>query len=268
MGSSFNYNVDSAFKAIDKWQSVIVRNAQGLLESGYNRTAITFGQNPGSQVSGSQVGTNGFGGRNSITGGGDSLNITGTHLIFEQGSIEPSFSPTSLAIRGEGFFVVAENLRPGARLFLTRAGDFHYDGDGNLVSPQGLFVMGANGTLKVDAQGRLETQPIPVKDPGDGTVNLPEVSLAKVGVRSQLTTTGFGATVYQTNDGSGPMQIFANGRAEVGFIQASSIEQPSRVGAAALLQVDTQKATQTYKIFKDMLDNFNKTTDDAISVVK
>jgi flagellar basal body rod protein FlgG len=260
MGSSFQYNVDRAFKVIDAMQQNIIRNAQGLLQPGYNKRVLHFGQTPGSVADDGLVANNTYGSKDSQYGGGDTLAITGSTISFEQGTIEPAFSPTSLAIRGEGFFVLAENLRPGAKLYLSRAGDFHYDPQGHLVNPNGLIVVGGNGKL---------TDPvIPIKDPGDGTVDLPEVTLGRVQVPSQLAISGYGSTIYQLTDTAGPLKAFANGRAEVGFVQASSIEIPNRAGVAAELEHETTIATQTYKIFKDMLDNFNKTDDDAISLVK
>lgn len=260
MGSSFQYGINSAFKAIDFLQQTIVRNAQGLLQPGYNQVQVHFGQTPGS------VPTNGLkpqlnkGSNSSMSGGGDTLEVTGTTISFEQGTIEPAFNPTSLAIRGEGFFILAENLNPGARVFLTRAGDFHYDKQGRLVNSQGLFVVGGNGTLT--------DPPTPVMNPGDGSVELPQLTLGKVPVPSQLSISGYGDTVYGLNNNAGPLTSYANGRAEVGFVQASSIEIPNRVGTPAEIEEETTKALETYKIFKDMLDNFNKSVDDATSLVK
>lgn len=260
MGSSFHYHINAGFKAIDRWQQVIVRNAQGLLKPGYNKVQIQFNQSPGVTTEDQRGPTRSYGGKNAVQGGGDTLEVSGTSLAFEQGTIDPAFNPTSVAIRGQGFFVLAENLAPGARLFLTRAGDFRYDNQGRLVNAQGLFVVGGNGTI---------TDPVaPVMNPGDGTVDPNQLTLAKVPAPAQMALSGYGDTVYQATNASGPLSAFANGRPEVGFIQTSSIEVPNRAGAGGELQIETVKATQTYKIFKDMLDNFNKATDDALGLVK
>jgi flagellar hook protein FlgE len=260
MGSSFQYGINSAFKAIDLWQQNIIRNAQGLLQTGYNKSTISIGQPAGETLRGSLVGTNEGGSQSSTSAGGDSLNVGNTTIDFEQGQIDPGFGPTSLAIRGNGFFMVAENLRPGARVFLTRAGDFHYDPQGHLVTPQGLFVVGGSGTLS--------DPPTPVTNPGDGTVDLTKLTLARVPAPGQMSFSGYGTTIYLPNNLSGPTSSYQNGADQVGFVQSNSIEVPQRAGASAELQVDTVKATQTYKIFKDMLDSFNKTDDDALSLVK
>lgn len=47
---------------------------------------------------------------------------------------------TDLSIRGDGFFLVSPDPANG-QIFLTRAGNFTFDADGNLVNSQGLFVL-------------------------------------------------------------------------------------------------------------------------------
>ncbi len=261
MGSSFHYQITAGFRAISQWQESIVRNAQGLLQPGYNNEIGQLGTQGGSGADAGQKPTEGAGGRNArADGGGGTLRFGVQGIAFRQGMVEPVESSTSFAVRGEGFFVLAENLRPGARLFLTRAGDFNFDAQGRLVNAQGLFVVGGGG--------RLTDPPTPVLRNAVGGVNLPDLSLGQVSSRSQLGFSGYGNTVYQVTDASGPLRVFANGRAEVGFVQAGVIEMPDRIGAGAILQTQVVTALQNYKMFKDMLDNFNKSVDDALGVVK
>lgn len=260
MGSGVNFNILAGFKAIDAWQRNIVRNAQGMLTPGYNYTQTHFGHTASGSGRASQTGTGANGGRNGMAGGGDTLAIGSTSLQFEQGTIDPAYNPTSLAIRGSGFFLVAENLNPGARLFLTRNGEFHYDAQGRLVNQQGLFVVGGNGTLT--------DPPVPVTDPGDGTVDLPQITLGKVDNPGNLLISGYGSTVYALTEAAGPLRGLPNGRPEVGFVQPSSREMINRAGYQAALLFESNQATQTYKILKDMLDNYNRAVDDAINTVK
>ena len=82
---------------------------------------------------------------------------------FTQGSNETTGSPTDMMLNGDGFFVV----QSGNTNTYTRAGAFHWDQDGNLVAPDGKFVMGyaATGTppaVPLDANG----------DPTGGLVRL------------------------------------------------------------------------------------------------
>lgn len=264
MGSSFQYGVLSGFRAISQIQNTILRNAQGYLSPGFNKLVVTTASTPNVPGNQSQVATRLNGSRNNgATRGGDSLYIAETNIHFDKGTIDPAKSPTSLAIKGEGFFVLAENLNPGAAQFLTRNGEFHYDAGGRLVNAQGLFVVGGNGAFT--------DPPTPVRNPAppnEGTVPLPEVTLAVVRNRAKLSTSNYGNLVYQTTTLSGDIQPFPNGSAEVGFVQASSLEIPKRGGLASELQLETSRAQQHYKIFKDMLEKFEKSDDDAISLVK
>ena len=57
---------------------------------------------------------------------------------FKQGGIENTGVPTNVAIQGNGFFVVGD----ADNRSYTRAGDFSFDADGMLVTPDGLPVQG------------------------------------------------------------------------------------------------------------------------------
>ncbi|WP_298356008.1 flagellar hook protein FlgE [Rhodoblastus sp.] len=65
--------------------------------------------------------------------------------IAQQGTLTSTTSPTDLAISGNGFFVVSN---AAGQEFLTRAGSFVPDKNGNLVNAAGYYLMGyslANG---------------------------------------------------------------------------------------------------------------------------
>ncbi len=73
--------------------------------------------------------------------------------IKRQGSLEYTTSITDLAVNGNGFFVVSD--ASGAN-FLTRAGSFVPNGDGELVNAAGFALMGysiANGNTNSVANG-------------------------------------------------------------------------------------------------------------------
>jgi flagellar hook protein FlgE len=84
-----------------------------------------------------------------LTGGGSEGNINflqiglgagvaATNQNFSQGSLQATGVNTNVAIQGEGFFVVSGT--DGVNY--TRAGDFHIDAKGNLVTSDGAFVQG------------------------------------------------------------------------------------------------------------------------------
>jgi flagellar hook protein FlgE len=167
------------------------------------------------------------------------------YAVGEQGAFKFTTSVTDLAVKGNGFFVVSGN-EPD-QTFLTRAGSFVEDGDGNLVNAAGYKLMGyslasgnpnvvANGTagLSVVSLGTLALQANPSTE-GELFVNLP--SNAAVTVAADLpsanstTSTFSGKTsliaydslgsqvtidVYATKTGTGTWEITAYDRATAG----------------------------------------------------
>ena len=82
------------------------------------------------------------------------------YAISEQGSFKFTTSTTDLGVSGNGFFVVSNNA---GQMFLTRAGSFVPDGDGNLVNGAGFKLMGyaADGGVAV-SNGTAGLTPVSV----------------------------------------------------------------------------------------------------------
>lgn len=107
--------------------------------------------------------------------------------IAQQGAFQFTTSVTDLAVSGDGFFVVSD---PDGTPYLTRAGSFVPDGEGNLVNAAGFNLMGYElngGTPAVVANGfagltqvsigQLALQADP-SDAGNLYVNLPSDATA------------------------------------------------------------------------------------------
>lgn len=102
--------------------------------------------------------------------------------ISAQGVLQYTTSTSDLAISGDGFFVVQD---PSGIPFLTRAGAFVPDSEGNLVNAAGFKLMGysfANGTPTVTANGFSGMEAVKINDSalvatpstsGGYTANLP-----------------------------------------------------------------------------------------------
>lgn len=104
------------------------------------------------------------------------------HAIGEQGSLLSTTSVSDLAIRGNGFFVVSDI---GGTNYLTRAGSFLPNENGELVNAAGFFLMGyrlETGTPNVVVNGYTGLEVVRLTDlalaaapstEGDFTANLP-----------------------------------------------------------------------------------------------
>lgn len=84
-----------------------------------------------------------------------SVNAIEQKSVSIAGGLISSNSPTDLSVSGSGFFIVSEspNEVNQANFYLTRAGSFLPDEEGNLVNAAGYFLNG----FPYDADGNLES---------------------------------------------------------------------------------------------------------------
>ena len=107
----------------------------------------------------------------SLTGAGNGdigrgVEFWGTSATWSQGNVENTSSPTDLAVNGKGFFILQDDM--GLR-FYSRAGEFSFDRNGDLVNPDGLFVQGYEVT-SVAPDGTLALGNITnINIPGEST---------------------------------------------------------------------------------------------------
>ena len=86
---------------------------------------------------------------------GHGVRLAEVSKMFQQGALETTQGMTDLAIEGGGLFI----LKNGAgETFYSRAGEFHFDANSNLVNPLGLFLQGASGNISLGAALTLPAQ--------------------------------------------------------------------------------------------------------------
>ena len=139
--------------------------------------------------------------------------------ITDQGTLSTTTSATDLAIQGNGFFVVSNN---GQGTYLTRAGSFVPDSNGNLVNAAGYDLMGSQivdgkpspslSVVNVSAASLLPPTP---STSGTLAVNLPSTATAAAaGTTPADSTSSTTATVNYTDKTS--MTVYDNlGTADV-----------------------------------------------------
>jgi len=141
--------------------NTIANNLANMNTTGYKSKSVSF-----SDLFYQQIGEAGSG--DPIQrGSGTQIASIGTD--FSNGSPNSTGVDTNVALQGSGFFVVSDG---GNNTLLTRAGDFSLDQNGNLITADGLSVMGfpaING--KVDTTAPLAAIHIPV-----GEVELPSAT--------------------------------------------------------------------------------------------
>lgn len=182
--------------------------------------------------------------------GGPAPKYAVKELNFSQGKVTPVDSPTSLAIEGNGFFVVSD----GRKDVYTRNGKFTFK-DGALIHPNGLKVKGYaldesgqpkaeltniemsldpetklyNGKYtgyKFDEYGTLYGQETNI-DPITKNVVTNEVPLYRVAVATFANSSGLrstGLTIYTNTENSGPAVVGTAGQGALGMIKPQNLE--------------------------------------------
>ena len=103
-------------------------------------------------------------GVSSTDGVGRGVEFWGATPSWHQGSIENTSNATDMAVNGKGLFMLQED---SGAVFYSRAGEFTFDRNGDLVNPDGLYVQGyavasvaANGTFTL---GGIQTINVPTQ---------------------------------------------------------------------------------------------------------
>lgn len=141
----------SGLKAHQTRMDVIGNNIANVNTVGYKASRTTFAEIFAQTLSGagSPDPNSGKGGTNPIQIG-LGLNVSAIDTMMDRGSLQRTDSATDLSIEGEGFFIVRAGTE-GTPLF-TRAGNFTIDKLGNLVTSQGLNLLGWQ-KYEVDTEG-------------------------------------------------------------------------------------------------------------------
>jgi flagellar basal-body rod protein FlgF len=111
---------------------------------------------------------------------------------FTSGPLNRTGAPLDLALEGDGFFVVDGPEGP----LYTRSGTFQLDGGGQLITPDGLPVRGASGTITIPPNTPLSQVVIG----SDGTVRVGKEDLGRLDIRrfdDPQSLRSVGATLFQ-----------------------------------------------------------------------
>ncbi len=337
MPSDLRYSLINTFTAIDQFRSNILFNLQGASKPGFNKkstqltlqsTLVTSRQ---AEAGGANSGT-----KSQIASGPSELRSGPSSFEFSQGTIgQRNGQLTSLAINGEGFFAVAESLQPGARVFLTRSGEFVWkdttpperQAEGykqyHLSTKNGLFVM-RNQDIDLDPRSptflRLRTTQAPagmlvntdferdgkrlipsgstaragdwIPDRVKGVIGFTgdpfkmsdiekrhpdnstsDIAIVRVPLKEFLQESSFGATIYETNVGT-RAGIVGKSYADwvrIGDaiqIQAESAETPDFTAIQTEANIQSDVANFVFKNLRDMLDNYNRSIDDLLGLIR
>lgn len=152
--------------------NTIANDLSNMNTTGFKSQSVNF-----SDLFYQQLGTSGAGDPIEVGAG---TQVANTETDFSNGTPNSTGVDTDVALQGSGFFVVSD----GSSQYLTSSGNFSLDSDGNLVTSNGLSVMGYPAT--------------------DGVVNtnaaLTAINIPEGTVEPPAATTNFGMTAVLDSD--------------------------------------------------------------------
>ena len=144
-------------------------------------------------------------------------------IIFTQGDFSQTNNPLDLVIQGSGFFQVRT---PSGSLAYTKAGSFHLDRNGNLVTPAGdpvepqITIPNDATSISVAADGTVSVQ-----QPGQTAAkSVGQIQLANFQNPAGLNS--LGGNLYKPTDASGdPLVGTPGGQEGLGALLQGYVEQ-------------------------------------------
>jgi flagellar hook protein FlgE len=215
----------SGLKAHQERIDVIGNNIANVNTTAFKKSRVTFADVLYHTIRGASRPVEGGRGGTNPMQVGPGVTVASIDTIFTGSSLQDTGKGTDLGISGEGFFILSDGLQ---NLF-TRAGNFDFDQDGNLVSL--LTGMRVQGWTAVD--GVLNTSAAP------GDINIPAQG---VSVPARATTAiDFAGNLDASVSGS---LIFSNGTGTTFFTVTDEA-----TGSTAALKL-TLEATNSFNTYK------------------
>lgn len=186
---------------------------------------------------------------------------TTTETIQTQGDFNQTGNPLDLAISGNGFFQV---LLPNGQIGYTRAGSFHPDSQGNVVTGDGNpiqpaisippdatnITIGSDGTVTVTQPGQTQASQV-------GSIQLAIFvnpgGLNSVGNNIYLATTASGDPVIGTPGGSDGL-----GTLQQGTLEQSNVSVVDQFVQMIVAQRSYESNSRVVKAADEMLQQLNQ----------
>lgn len=135
----------STLLALNRSIEVISGNLTGASIYGYKGVRLSFADTLVSVLRSGTGATGGSGGLNPIQIGTGGISVGATVTDFSQGAVVQTKNQGDVAIQGNAFYAAAD---ASGRITYTRNGEFNFDDQGNLVTSEGLFVLGVMSDLR------------------------------------------------------------------------------------------------------------------------
>ena len=183
-----------------------------------------------------------------------------TEVIMTQGSLNQTSNPLDLAIQGQGFFQVS---RPDGSLGYTRAGSFHLNNQGTIVTPDGdtllpAITIPANATnISISTNGVVSaTVPGQTALSSLGTIQLANFAnpggLNSLGGNLLSASPSSGNAVTDTPGGNA-----GTGTLQQGYVENSNVDVVAEFVQMILAQRAYESNSKVIHVADDMYSQVN-----------
>ncbi|GGK13702.1 flagellar basal-body rod protein FlgG [Caldalkalibacillus thermarum] len=142
------YSAVSGMRGFQTKLDVIGNNIANVNTVGFKKSRVMFQDVLSQNLSGATVPQQGTRGGVNPRQVGLGVQIGAIDTLHTPGSPMTTGVLTDLAIAGDGFFLVSPDGNPD-NFYLTRAGNFTLDAEGQLVTADGYFVLGTDGVITI-----------------------------------------------------------------------------------------------------------------------
>ena len=183
-----------------------------------------------------------------------------TEILMRQGDFNQTSNPLDIAIQGQGFFQVS---RPDGSLAYTRAGNFHMNNQGTIVTSEGdqmlpSITIPANATnVSISTYGVVSAS-----IPGQTTpAQLGSIQLANFANPSGLIS--LGGNLFQQSPASGnvvtdtPGGNAGTGTLQQGYLESSNVDVVTEFVQMILAQRAYESNSKVVKVADDMYSQIN-----------
>ena len=167
--------------------------------------------------------------------------VSSTPMNFNQGDLVATERELDVGISGDGFFTVLKGGQPA----YTRAGNFHADRDGTLVTPQGypvepqITIPPESERVVIQANGRV----LSITNGGQTATEIGQIEAARF--QNNLGLVPIGDNLFLEGPDSGPPQTGDFGEEGFPTVRQQSLEQSNVDLAEELTQeLITQRSFQ------------------------
>ncbi|SHG14747.1 flagellar hook protein FlgE [Fodinibius roseus] len=145
----------SGLKSFQTKMDTIGNNIANVDTTGFKSSRVTFSELMNENIGGNGGGESAPSLSNQV---GLGVRVASVDRDFSQGTIENTGKTTDLAIEGDGYFMIND----GTQDLMTRAGNFTFNQNGNLVDQSGNHVQGYNANQSGNIIGGGTTENIQV----------------------------------------------------------------------------------------------------------